>query len=405
MIAIPIESMNSAEVLLKIARELYELYNSKMSELPYCMNIISELHANENANSRILRGLLQYSSNGNYLLLQSFVSMMQSKCSVDIDLKIKSPIFTNEENRIDLFIKEKNEYAIIVENKIWDAVDRKKQIERYVEYALSCSIPKNKIYVIYLTGDGSKEITDYSLTDKAKRTLRVTNKNDGRFIAMNFKDDIIPWLEEIITYDNVKSEPLLSSAIIQYTDYLKQEFGLRKEDRIIENQLEIIMMEKLQLNSLKELLDTWEEVYKLEDLLSNATNSRIKSMCETKIVKALEKKGYKIKAYSFSYDYFDLEIEISDWKKSWWAIESDNKRNLYNGIWKDPEKTIAQKHLSKLSDVYSKQETEGYISWDWMNRQLDDSFWQELEAHPVKFVNSIVSEIERVREATKGMNL
>ena len=84
---------------------------------------------------------------------------------------------------------------------------------------------------------------------------------------------------------------------------------------------------------------------------------------------------------------------------------SGNKRNLYNGIWKDPEKTIAQKHLSKLSDVYSKQETEGYISWDWMNRQLDDSFWQELEAHPVKFVNSIVSEIERVREATKGMNL
>lgn len=79
MITIPTDNVNNADILLKIARELYELYNSKMNELPYCMNIISELHANENANSRILRGLLQYSNNSNYLLLQSFLSMMHPK--------------------------------------------------------------------------------------------------------------------------------------------------------------------------------------------------------------------------------------------------------------------------------------------------------------------------------------
>ena len=47
MITAPTHNISKADVLLKIARELYELYNSKMNELPYSMNIISELHANE----------------------------------------------------------------------------------------------------------------------------------------------------------------------------------------------------------------------------------------------------------------------------------------------------------------------------------------------------------------------
>lgn len=329
--------------------------------------------------------------------------MMQSKCCADVDMKVNTPIFTNEENRIDLFIKEKNKYAIIVENKIWGAVDQKEQIERYVEYALSCSIPRNKIYVIYLTGDGSKEITDYSLTDKAKRTLRVTNKNDGRFIAMNFKDDIIPWLEEIITLDNVKPEPLLSSAIIQYTDYLKQEFGLRSEDKIIERQLEITMMEKLQINSLAELLQTWEEVYKLNDLLSDAADERIKFLCESKICKALEKKGYKISYSQFSYEEFCIEIEVPEFKKCHWRFEFENGR-LYSGLRILDGKSITKKYLSLLNDVYEKQEQE-WAGWKWHNTELNDEFWKKVEEHPIKVVNYIVSELEQVRDVTKGMNL
>lgn len=403
MITIPTDNISNAEVLLKIARELYELYNSKMNELPYSMNIISELHANENANSRILRGLLQYSSNDNYPLLRSFVSMMQSKCCTNIDIEINTPIFSNEENRIDLFIKEKNKYAIIVENKIWGAKDMEEQIGRYVKYALSCSIPKNKIYVIYLTGDGSKEITDNSLTDEAKKFLRVTSKSDGRFIAMNFKDDIIPWLEEIITLGNVKSEPLLSSAIIQYTDYLKQEFGLRNEDKIIKNQLKLEMMEKLQINTLAELLQTRKEVDKLNELLSNAAEERIKAICETKICKALEKKGYNIFCSQFSYHDFSIEIEVPEFKKCHWIFEFENDR-LYTGLYILKGKTIAKKYLSSLNNVYDKKE-QNWAGWKWHNIYLNDEFWKKVEEHPTKIVNSIVSKLENIRETTKGMNL
>jgi hypothetical protein len=59
--------------LIKIANDLNELYRSKKAALPYSINVISELHAGENANSRILRGLLQYSRNGKYTILQSFI--------------------------------------------------------------------------------------------------------------------------------------------------------------------------------------------------------------------------------------------------------------------------------------------------------------------------------------------
>lgn len=406
MISIQIDSISNADVLLKVARELYTLYKEKQDGLPYRMNILSELHANENANSRILRGLLQYSSKSNFPILDSFVTYMSRKCDTYLDITIKDPIITNEENRIDLLIKEKGKYAIIIENKIWNAIDQEEQIERYVNYTLEkYNTPKNKVIVIYLTGNGFKEVSEYSLTEKAKKLLNMTKRSDGQFIKMNFKHDIVPWLESLREMDIVTNEPFLSSGLVQYIDFLKEKFELREEDNQIETQLEIRMMEKLQLNSLKEMLQTWEEVDKLQNLLYDATNRRIASMCDSKICYALEKKGYVIKEKKFSYDYFNLEIEIPEWKKAWWAMESE-KDSLYYGIWKNPEKKIAQKYLSKMPEVYPRQESEGYIAWDyWENKSFDDEFWENLESHSIKFVNQIITEIERVREATKNMNL
>jgi len=165
------------------------------------------------------------------------------------------------------------------------------------------------------------------------------------------------------------------------------------------------MSEKLQINNLNELFQIWTEVDKLNTLLSDAADNRIEAMCKKKIYQALEKKGYIIKKHIFRYNCFHLEIEIPEWKKSWWAMSSENRR-LFYGIWKIPEKIIAQKYISQMSSIYSKGNSEGYIRWEWINKMtVDDAFWEEISTHSVRFVNSIVFEIERVREATKGMNL
>ena len=126
--------MAETEKLIKIAKELNELYRSKKAALPYSVNVISELHAGENVNSRILRGLLQYSRNGQYPILQSFIKLLSTLADCDIDISIHTPELTNEEGngrgRIDLLIKEKKSYAIIIENKIWDASDQEELIEK-----------------------------------------------------------------------------------------------------------------------------------------------------------------------------------------------------------------------------------------------------------------------------------
>ena len=301
--------------------------------------------------------------------------------------------------------KEKYKYAIIIENKIWNAPDTDEQIKRYVDYVLECKIPKSKIYVIYLTGDGNKKITDYSLTEEVKKKLKMTSKSDGRFICMNFKNDIIPWLKEISRLDTVVNEPLLSSAVIQYTVYLEEQFGLRDEDKKINDQLTKIMMDKLKLNNLTKLLQTWDEVDKLNNLIDTEVNHRIQVLCETKINKALEKRGYSIHYSDYNYGAFFLQIVFPEWKKCMWVLQSENGR-LYSGILIIEGKTVADRHLNKIigDQIFPKQ-NKNWAGWQWHDYYINDEFWKELESHHNKFVHFIISEIERVREATKEMNL
>ena len=48
------------------------------SKLPYNVNVIDELHANENAHSRILIKLLQYPRDGKLPILESFKSHLRN---------------------------------------------------------------------------------------------------------------------------------------------------------------------------------------------------------------------------------------------------------------------------------------------------------------------------------------
>ena len=267
------------------------------------------------------------------------------------------------------------------------------------------AIPKRKIYVIYLTLDGKKIVSDISLTDKAKRNLGYSDRDKGRFICVNYKYNILPWLEKLEKDEFVQNEPLLHSAIIQYVSFLKDKLNIREEDIIINNELGKQFMNTLHIEKLSEILQTRESVDNLQDIISSKVDNMIKSICENKICKALEKKNYNIKSYDFRYGNFDLEVSIPEWKKCRWIMNFGNNMILFSGILRDTEKTIAKKYLSKMEDVYENQD-DNYIGWNWHEEyELNDDFWVNIEAHSTKFVNFIVNEIERVREATKEMKL
>lgn len=223
-------------------------YNECEAQLPYHINVIDLLHANENAHSRILLKLLQQSHKGKYEILESFVKEFMR----GFDYKIEKPVFSAETYRIDLLIREKNKYAIIFENKIHNAVLQKNQIARYIEKVKQLEYSVKQIYVVYLPPDNHNKPTDCSWRIEGnccKECDRKTIPADcinlltyeelfkDRYYALTFKSQILPWLKKEILQSCRTNESFLSSAITQYIDHLERILGLRKKDRKMNKEL------------------------------------------------------------------------------------------------------------------------------------------------------------------------
>lgn len=308
------ETTEKNENLLDFAQKYSELYNKEKEKFPYRLNVINELHDDENAHSRILIRLLQYKDKDEYTWLKFFVNRMKNICEEDININVSNPKIETEHNtgdgRIDGFIWEEGKYAIIIENKIWNAPDQKEQIDRYVKYVNKQHKVKYKnIYVIYLTLDGSKEVSKNSF-DKDKQ-------EKPHFLPMNFQDDIMPWLDEDVLPNCKVKEKCLGSAVYQYIDYLKERLGQLDYQR------------QAQKNALKQILndmniaENYKELKNLAIALGNEVNELGKKVakefqCLTQeyfrnIAEFRFRDNNKIKLDSGYYQvYYEQWVEIND---------------------------------------------------------------------------------------------
>ena len=258
--------------------ELVEKLQKLKSKLPYHINLIDELHADENAHTRILIKLLKYKEENNYPILNSFLGLLSSYCSEIPDF-IKSPEIKFGKDYIDGSIKGfdsyGNKFGIIIENKIHWAKDQNQQIERYIE-SFKNDIPVKNIYVVYLTSNGFKKVDNSSLTSKAKFDLDVTDDDNGRFIPINYRDDILPWLKEIVLPNCQIKEEYLLSDVQQYIDHLEGLLSLRKIDKENNSIMETSIIEKLGLkesdsvvHKINELSKAEASLEKIKGLLNN----------------------------------------------------------------------------------------------------------------------------------------
>ena len=261
-----------------IINSFAEVYQREKNKLPFSFNVIDELHINENGHSRVLAKLLQYKVNDKYTILESFINLLQSKCQCEINIKVDSPDISNERNRIDALIVEKGKYAIIIENKIYWAVDQDSQIDRYVDFVKNSGfildesgILKN-VFVVYLTQDGTKEVSNTSFNEARKKLGWKNDEEQGQFIPVNYKNDILPWLKNDVLPNCTLKEDLLSSGIKQYIDFLEGLLGLRNNQIILMNNMKDFLLEKCSINEndsiAEKIFATERMIQKTNDLQS-----------------------------------------------------------------------------------------------------------------------------------------
>ena len=277
--------------LLKEIEQLRVKIDNVQCEYPYRLNVIDELHINENGHSRILSKLLQYrSESGQYIYLESLLNYVNTHKSVNFPTRVHpNPNITQEEERVDLWVRDKD-FALIFENKACGAYDQDTQLFRYIQRTKNHGYLDNQIYVIYLPPTNDSAPSDYSWNG-------LESEFAERFVQLSFRDDIVEWMQnEVIPQINPKDK-LLGTAMFQYCDYLKEMFNLNGNN--MESHIWKVLDEEFNLpqdieeknialfdasNKYQEVLN---EISRYRDSVNTELNERIKAFLHSDEVKKI----------------------------------------------------------------------------------------------------------------------
>lgn len=400
------------KLLIRISNLISEWYIKEKSNVPYGANIIDELHAGENAHSRILRMLLQYEGSGNYPIYTSFLNMLSSHCQAMPQIAICSPLFSNEEGRIDVLVKEYQTaypYAIIIENKVCDAGDQYHQIQRYIEFLKDEF--NNHIFVVYLTKDGEKEVSNDSLTETAKEYLDISEESMGRYIPLDYKNHILPWLENEVLPNTIFRENILISSVQLYIDYLKGMFGMRQPEQEIANRIHNRMKTELNIKSLQDSIELYQKVSILNDNAKSLLLEYAKTTLEEHLFQPLLNAfpDSTISETDVQVSRFCFAMTIPSWKKCKIMLTWDGDGQYYGICHLDfkanPIDPATRKQLEEVMPYGKSTDW-----WPWWKLLIKDigtansmNIWEDVQKGFVySFLKNWISEtIER----TKDLNL
>ena len=218
--------------------------NIQTDNAPYNFNILDEQcgHIVENSHTNILMRLLQYQHpQYGYVFLKNFFKHL----GISISLTQNDIIFDRERftegseknGRIDGYICQKDNFALIIENKINHATPTPKQLETYISDITGKGKepyfdPKN-IWVIYLTLDGNDKPQESDVDVMIKEGICSEKSRDNnykeiqgdRYFAVSYQDDILPWLKDEIQPIIMQRDQTLNTGLLQYIDFLEGMFS------------------------------------------------------------------------------------------------------------------------------------------------------------------------------------
>lgn len=410
--------MNNRE-LIELAQKVSMMLEEELAKLPYSANVIDELHANENAHSRVLRMLLQYSGGQTWPVYRSFLALLNRHCP-SIPLYFNNPFFVNEKDRIDLLINDNfqgKKTSIIIENKVCNAGDQDEQIERYIKKQEEAGVATENIFVIYLTSDGTKTISDHSLTAIASNKLGYKGEEEkGRFVELNYRYDILPWIEQDVLPNIAIREELLVSSLRLYIDYLKGLFGLRNDEELIHKQIQQKMENSLgvNINSIKEGYQLLESIKNLQSEISEIIRKKANDLLDEHLKKPLsvylkQFDGTVSDVEYYSDNRFRCCIEFATWKKAKIQITEEDGIGIYGIAHKDFDSNpLDEKVVLALRELFPGTKKSNW--WPSYNKldKLDASagsvdIWSSIESE--QFYHFFEKWIKEIIERTKGLEL
>lgn len=282
--SLEIESRENFRDLLKFLARFGKIYDSEKSKLPYHINLIDELHADENAHSRIFAKLLRYKENNQYPFLKKF---LHDVCGFKMNIEQPKVKKVDSCGRIDIPIFDKK-YVVVIENKVTDkAPDQNNvnggQLARYIE-TINSDYGRNleDIFVVY-----TPKYTRNPSDDCWKNKNNFSYKDDFkfRFCSLSYRDDIYPWFKNEILPNIDIENAYLQSAVEQYIDHLEGLFSLRSINKRMNMRLQEFIKNELGLqdNNPEEATEILSEK---EIELNNALNQiqQLKSKYQKQIV-------------------------------------------------------------------------------------------------------------------------
>lgn len=360
--------------------EFNKAYEKEKEKLPYHINLIDELHANENAHSRILCKLLQQQNpeNKKYEVLESLVGYICEKHRQKEEfkrVKVEQPQITKEKEHIDLWIEDKD-YTIIFENKIAGANDQPTQLARYIDTAKE-RYAEEKIYVVYLPPTYDKESREDTWGKYYDHDIRTK-----RSLSLSFKDDILPWLKNDVLPNIRLKDKYLSSAVEQYIDHIEGKFSLRTINNKMNMELHEFIKKTLGIDNVSldmalkrvsqkraEIEDVLTHLWKVQDEIDEAYFStwynELKQLELEPIWRIGESEGYE-KPKS-------VGVKFANGIAAWLGVdtESPNKGKLFcqvhtkEGTLLDDKTINVFKKMLCVDDI-EKNEA-GYAIWVYLN--------------------------------------
>ena len=341
--------MNYSETL-NLAAKVRELKDS-ISQA----NILDAVYVNENVHSRILRLIMDYKRDGHYPFYELFLELNKVSTIIPDDISCSEPHFFNERDRIDLLI-EGNDYAIIIENKIYNAIDQDHQMERYLLSCIGRGFKKERIFALYLTSDGTKNISKNSLTDKALEVLGFSDQTTGRFAEISFRYDILPWLRKAINICRTNDDEQIKSALIQYADYLAGMFGEREKESKKDLAITQLLAE-YEVNSVSAFCDCISVIYNLSEELNQRRDSLCRDIAIRFIINPIREyctdQGIEFTFEGYSFGFLRIRMSLPEISKASFCFNTEGDgRNIYGICNRDAQdgevlQDRVQKHLAE----------------------------------------------------------